>query len=68
VTRTATRPATPAAKRLAASAGRYSLVRAERDTEPPSAPDAAEVDRFEREINEHGEPQARLLNLQRRTR
>jgi hypothetical protein len=67
--RTATRPETPAARRASASAnaGRYSYVRSERDTEPPSAPDAADVEAFEAEIATHGEGQARLRNLARKS-
>jgi hypothetical protein len=65
--RTATRPETPAARRALANAGRYSYVRSERDTEPPSAPDAADVEAFEAEIATYGEGQARLRNLARKS-
>lgn len=57
----ATQPETPDARRAARDAGRYSI------TMPPTRADAADVERFEREVREHGEQQARLRNL-RRTR
>ncbi len=64
--RTTTRPATPAAKRHARDAGRYSLVAADdrdRPTIPPAPAEVAAVREFERAIAAHGEPQARTINL-----
>jgi len=58
-----TDPQTPAA--IASYATRYSFVAtdADRPTAPPPEPEAAAIAAFERDINDLGEPAARLKNL-----